>query len=728
MLTIRYSLTLIDSLDSLLVFGQEAEFRERVKWIIENVSFDRNVTISVFEANIRVLGGLLSAHVLIAEGDLIPNYKGELLTLAWELGNRFLPAFETPTGLPYTRVNLRHGVPVNVKNDTSPAEAGTLILEFGVLSRLTGDERFENVAKRALKVLWRRRSGLSLFGASINVQNGQWTNRHAGIGAGFDSYFEYLMKAYILFGDPEYLEMFKIIYASVQQFVKKGPFYVEVEMSNGLIYHPYVGALSAFWPAVQVLSGDVEAAIRSYVTFYEIWKRFQALPDTFDVQRMDLGPFGRDSPLRPELVESTFFLYRATKDVHYLNIGRQLLQSLKMSRTECGFASIADVSTKRLDDRMDSFFLSETLKYLYLLFSDDKSLKVPLGSGTLDYTNVVFTTEGHMFPLLPIFRRSQPSLRNSKTVPSCHRSSKTVWTVWSAMSSINNESSPQPSDQCVSGSSVNQVDPFHIQSELHKMALHAGNQQQTCPSKGSADIQGFIRVISPTNLQQTIPVSLAAFGPRLPSFKSFDWKNSDFSIISGEVIPADPHDACLPLVNNVAGKIVLAQRGNCMFAAKARMAEAGGAVALIIVNRIKQSNGPVTARIVYGVESLSMAESTVESIVDEPPSETSHADVYLMPTDSSGPSTITIANEQGDQFIFELATRDNQPIILRAGDRVEFNHLEMQYAISSQLLFTMADDGTGAKVNIPSVMIGQAHSHILLGTNENPVQVELWSE
>ena len=73
----------------------------------------------------------------------------------------------------------------------------------------------------------------------------------------------------------------------------------------------------------------------------------------------------QDSPLRPELIESTFHLYEATRDPHYLVAGREQLHALQnLTRVSCGFASIADVRTHKLDDRMDSYVISETLKWV----------------------------------------------------------------------------------------------------------------------------------------------------------------------------------------------------------------------------------------------------------------------------------------------------------------------------------------------------------------------------
>ncbi|CAF1436029.1 unnamed protein product, partial [Rotaria sp. Silwood1] len=141
----EFSLTLIDSLDTLAVMGNVSEFQHAVKLVIDHVHFDRNSTIQVFEATIRVLGALLSAHLLIVDplqpfGNLrIEDYDNELLDLAHDLASRLLPAFEnTPQGLPYPRVNLMTGLVDGSRNDTSTAGAGSLSLEFSILSRLVG--------------------------------------------------------------------------------------------------------------------------------------------------------------------------------------------------------------------------------------------------------------------------------------------------------------------------------------------------------------------------------------------------------------------------------------------------------------------------------------------------------------------------------------------------------------------------------------------------------------
>ena len=105
-----------------------------------------------------------------------------------------VPFYEA--GIPYGTVNLRYGVPRGETPVTSTASATTYLMEFGLLSRLTGDAQFEHSARRAITALWNARSRLNLVGGHIDVQRSVWTHRDAGIGTSIDSFYEYLFKRY----------------------------------------------------------------------------------------------------------------------------------------------------------------------------------------------------------------------------------------------------------------------------------------------------------------------------------------------------------------------------------------------------------------------------------------------------------------------------------------------------------------------------------------------------
>ncbi|OWK02662.1 EDEM1 [Cervus elaphus hippelaphus] len=366
------------------IMGNSSEFQKAVKLVINTVSFDKDSTVQVFEATIRVLGSLLSAHRIITDskqpfGDMtIKDYDNELLHMAHDLAVRLLPAFEnTKTGIPYPRVNLKTGVPPDSNNETCTAGAGSLLVEFGILSRLLGDSTFEWVARRAVKALWSLRSSdTGLLGNVVNIQTGHWVGKQSGLGAGLDSFYEYLLKSYILFGEKEDLEMFNAAYQSIQNYLRRGreacnegegdpPLYVNVNMFSGQLMNTWIDSLQAFFPGLQVLIGDVEDAICLHAFYYAIWKRYGALPERYNWQLQ--APDVLFYPLRPELVESTYLLYQATKNPFYLHVGMDILQSLeKYTKVKCGYATLHQVIDKSKEDRMESFFLSETCKYLYL--------------------------------------------------------------------------------------------------------------------------------------------------------------------------------------------------------------------------------------------------------------------------------------------------------------------------------------------------------------------------
>ncbi|XP_063611642.1 ER degradation-enhancing alpha-mannosidase-like protein 1 [Penaeus indicus] len=425
-----YSLTLIDALDTLAILGDAVEFRRAVQLVIENVTFDKNSTVQVFEANIRLLGALLSAHLLILDkskpfGDLEPEwYDGELLEMASDLASRLLPAFDnSKTGLPHPRVNLRDGVPKGSRTDTCTAGAGTLLVEFGVLSRLIGDPVYEMSARRANKVLWNlRNANTGLFGNVVDVDTGKWMGELSGVGAGLDSFYEYLLKAFILFGEEDDYSMFNETYTLVKQYMRRGrphcnsgfgehPLYVNVDMKNGGTQTTWIDSLQAAFAGVQVLAGDMEEAICTHALYYTIWKKYGVLPERFNWQR--ISPDVMFYPLRPEFVESTYLLYQATRNPFYLHVGRDILTSLNnLTRAECGYATVHSVLDMTLEDRMESFFLSETCKYLYLLFDIDN----PVNLKSHQY---MFTTEGHILPLGPWLRKKRWDVdlfQNAETV------------------------------------------------------------------------------------------------------------------------------------------------------------------------------------------------------------------------------------------------------------------------------------------------------------------------
>lgn len=377
-----YSLTLIDALDTLAVMGNYTEFG-RVVQMLQGRSFDADINVSVFETNIRIIGGLLSAHLLSNHADLKsmglvePGWpcQGPLLDIAEEVAQRLLPAFDTATGMPYGTVNLRHGVPYGETTVTCTAGIGTFILEFGTLSRLTGNPVYEDVAMNALSALYKHRSPIGLYGNHIDVQTGRWIAQDAGIGAGVDSYFEYLVKGSILLENPALMATFFESKASIDRYLKREDWYVWVSMSKGQLTLPVFQSLEAYWPGLLTLYGNTKEALKVLHNYQTVWRQYGFLPEFYNIPTGEAGANRENYPLRPELIESVMYLYRATSDPFLLQVGENILESIEHSaKTPCGYATIRNVLTHQQEDRMESFFLAETTKYLYLLFDPNNVL------------------------------------------------------------------------------------------------------------------------------------------------------------------------------------------------------------------------------------------------------------------------------------------------------------------------------------------------------------------
>jgi hypothetical protein len=369
----------VDGLDTMYLMGLKDEGDKTRKYITDNLSFDKDIDVQNFEITIRLLGGLLSAYQMTGDK--------KLLAMAEDLGTRLLPVFDSPTGLPYKSVNLKTG---KTRGEVSnPAETGTLLIEFGTLAKLTNRPEFYDKAKRALVETYKRRSPIGLVGTNINVETGKWTNTGSHISAEIDSYYEYLLKCSILFGDKDCKQMWDEGIAAINKNladeVNGELWYGHSDMTTGKRTATTSGALDAFFPAVLALSGDFTRAKRLQDSSFKMWNVHGIEPEVYNYKTGKVEHAGY--PLRPEIVESTYYLYHYTKDPKYLAMGKKLWEDfVKYCRTEEGYAHLKSVVTKEKSDAMQSFVLAETFKYFYLLFAPEK---------TLDLKKVVFNTEAH---------------------------------------------------------------------------------------------------------------------------------------------------------------------------------------------------------------------------------------------------------------------------------------------------------------------------------------------
>ncbi|MEI6681344.1 MAG: glycoside hydrolase family 47 protein [Bacteroidota bacterium] len=381
---VSFLMTPLDAFDTFYLLGMKEEANEAREMVAAGLNFNVNQEVQLFEVNIRLLGGLISAYEL--SGDK------RMIALAKELGMRLLPAFKSPTGMPWRYVNLRTAKTRD--SISNPAEIGTYLLEFGKLTAYTHDSVYYRTAKRAAFEVYRRRSDIDLVGTTINIITGEWKNSESQIGARIDSYYEYLYKAWLLFGDADCKQAWEIHNKAIKKYllteVPSGSYFTRVDMRSGKETHPLYGALDAFYAGVLALSGDTATAARIQKGNFHMWTTFNLEPEEFNFRNDSLLYPGY--PLRPENIESCFYLYRTTHSQQYLVMGQRMIRDiLEKCKTDAGYAEMKNVKTLEKTDSMESFFFAETLKYSYLLFAPEN---------TLDLSKVVFNTEAHPLKII----------------------------------------------------------------------------------------------------------------------------------------------------------------------------------------------------------------------------------------------------------------------------------------------------------------------------------------
>uniref|UniRef100_A0A8D3B856 alpha-1,2-Mannosidase n=1 Tax=Scophthalmus maximus TaxID=52904 RepID=A0A8D3B856_SCOMX len=399
-------LTLIDALDTMWILGLKEEFEEAKAWVAAELTFNKNVDVNLFESTIRILGGLLSTYHLTGDALFLDKAK--------DIGSRLMPAFNTPSKIPYSDVNIGKGTahPPRWTSDSTVAEVTSIQLEFRELSRLTQEPQYE-VHKLDGKL-----DGLvPMF---INTNSGQFT--HQGIytlGARADSYYEYLLKQWIQGGKREsqllddYLQAIEGVKKNLLQKSSPNGLTFVGEVSHGQ-FSPKMDHLVCFLPGTLALGAHnglpadhMDLATQLMETCYQMYVQMETglSPEIVhfnmhegSIRDIEVKLADRHNLLRPETVESLFYLYRFTKDHKYQEWGWEILKNFnKYTKVSSGgytsINNVRDPDYTSPQDKMESFFLGETLKYLYLLFADDLDL--------ISLDRFVFNTEAHPLPIWP---------------------------------------------------------------------------------------------------------------------------------------------------------------------------------------------------------------------------------------------------------------------------------------------------------------------------------------
>jgi mannosyl-oligosaccharide alpha-1,2-mannosidase len=383
-------LSIIEALDTLYVMGLDQDLAESVAWIEQNVDFDIDGDFHVFEAIIRVVGGLLAGY--LATG----NQK--LLTLTVDLTDRLLPAFASPTGMPYQYVNLHTGA---VSGNTPPlAEIGTNILEFGILSRLTGDPKYYQAAKKAYRYAVAKRSSINLMATYLNVETGEWADGvEQAPNPPVDSFFEYLWGGWALLGDSECRAWFQLFNDALTKYVVETyqgrTWYKQVDFTTGALVGRNQSELASFWPEVLGHAGNLSLGASYYRSWTAVLNKYPVLPEEIDYTTFAATSNGNQ--FRPEYVNASFDLYLQTYNPYYAATAWQYFQGMKANaRCANGYTILNDVTTTPMvqGDLFPAYGFAENFKYLYLIFAN---------TPRFDRRNFYLSTEGKILKgLLPL--------------------------------------------------------------------------------------------------------------------------------------------------------------------------------------------------------------------------------------------------------------------------------------------------------------------------------------
>ncbi|CAN6276854.1 unnamed protein product [Urochloa humidicola] len=401
--------TLVDSLDTLYIMGLKDEFQKARDWVAESLDFDKDYDASVFETTIRVVGGLLSAYDL--SGDKV------FLDKAKDITDRLLPAWDTTSGIPYNRINLAHGRAHNpgwTNGDSILADSGTEQLEFIALSQRTGNPKYQQKAENVVRQLQKIYPSDGLLPIYINPHSGTASYSTITFGAMGDSFYEYLLKVWVQGNKTEhvkhYREMWETSMEGLISLTKKttpSNYYYICEKNGGSLSDK-MDELACFAPGMLALGASgydspekseeimnlAKELARTCYNFYQTTPTKLAGENYFFHSGQDMSVGTSWNILRPETVESLMYLWRLTGNKTYQDWGWNIFQAFeKNSRIESGYVGLRDVNTGEKDNMMQSFFLAETLKYLYLLFSPPS---------VISFDEWVFNTEAHPLRIVPI--------------------------------------------------------------------------------------------------------------------------------------------------------------------------------------------------------------------------------------------------------------------------------------------------------------------------------------
>jgi mannosyl-oligosaccharide alpha-1,2-mannosidase len=411
--------------------GLKEEFAEAVNAAVDiEFGLDPSEEINMFETIIRYLGGFIGAY------DVSGCQDERLLNKAVEVADMAYASFDTPNRMPVTRWNPRKAAN---GEEQLPAESGIIAemasasVEFTRLSQLTGDMRYFDAISRITDVLDKQQGSTKLPGmwpVGINVRTPDLTQgTQFSLGAMADSAFEYLPKMYQLLRGTgqtatQYHRMYEYAMGTAIEHTLFRPMVEDIAdilvacssqggQRDNLGQHLVCFAGGMLALGGKLIHNETHVDIGRRLADGCAWAYKNApngiMPEVFSMEACptwaecdyNTGRSSSSHPftgvrdgryiLRPEAIESIFYMYRITGDATYQETAWAMFQAIENNtRTQSANAALRDVmrTPPEKEDSMESFWMAETLKYFYLIFSEPD---------TISLDDFVFNTEAHPF-------------------------------------------------------------------------------------------------------------------------------------------------------------------------------------------------------------------------------------------------------------------------------------------------------------------------------------------
>lgn len=397
-----FGLSMIEAMDTLYVMGLDDELASCVRWLRSHLDFDVDANVQMFEAVIRMVAGLTTGYY--ATGDRF------LLDGARDLADRLFVCFaKSPSGAPYRFANLRTGAVSDPKSNL--AEIGSNILEFGDLSRLTGDPKYLHASMRAYEAVIAKRSPLNLLGTNFDVEEGAFIGTDdVAPDEPADSFYEYLWGGWQMLGIAQSRAWYRLLTDAILEHktthVDGRLWFRTVDYLTGApSSETTTTELAAFYAELVAKGGNRRTGEAYYDSWTAVARRYQLIPEVIDYATLAI--VDAKHWLRPEYPNSAFDLWFLTKNDYYRQTAYRYFTALRENcRTAHGYTVLTDVRTRPMTqgDYFPAYSFSENFKYLYLMFAD---------TARFDGSNYYLNTEGKIMRGL----RGTPTARSAFAAP-----------------------------------------------------------------------------------------------------------------------------------------------------------------------------------------------------------------------------------------------------------------------------------------------------------------------